>query len=264
MKGILLAGGNGTRLKPMTDVISKHLLPVYDKPMIFYPLATLKQFGIEDILVISSPRDLPMIRSLLGDGTKFGVKLSYMIQEEPRGTADALILGRDFIGNDTACVIFGDCVLYMDNDIDLAYKTKVRMSASKNAIVFAYEVHDPERFGVVELDENANIVSIEEKPEKPKSNLASIGLYFFPKDALEKVLNIVPDCRGELELTDLNKIYLKEGRLKAFCLSSHEGKWLDAGTPDSLLEASKLIAQIQKARNKTVGAVESEQKESVG
>ena len=262
MKGILLAGGNGTRLKPMTNVISKHLLPVYDKPMIYYPLATLKQLGIEDILVISSPRDLPMIRSLLGDGKQFGVKLSYMIQEEPRGTADALILGKEFIGNDNVYIIFGDCVLYMGDDIASSYAASVRIE-SKNAITFAYEVQDPERFGVVELDENDNVVSIEEKPEKPKSNLASIGLYFFPKDATRKVLDVVPDCRGELELTDLNKMYLEEGRLKAFCLSSHNCKWLDAGTPDSLLEASKFIAQI-KARNRIVGAVESEQKESVG
>ena len=256
MKGILLAGGSGTRLYPLTKTTSKQLLPVYDKPMIYYPLSTLMLFGIKDILVISTPRDLPNIEKLFGDGSKFGLNLQYKVQDEPNGIAQAFILGADFIGDskEDVCLILGDNIFYMGSQFGEFYD-QVKKNSGTNATIFAYHVTDPERFGVVEFDENRRAVSIEEKPAHPKSNYASVGLYFYPSDVVEKAKNLKPSARGEYEITDLNNIYLKEGRLSVVPMSRGNA-WLDAGTPDSLMDSGSFVQIVEKRQGLKIACIE--------
>lgn len=256
MKGILLAGGSGTRLYPLTKTTSKQLLPVYDKPMIYYPLSTLMLFGIKDILVISTPRDLPNIEKLFGDGSKFGLNLQYKVQEEPNGIAQAFILGADFIGNskEDVCLILGDNIFYMGSQFG-EFNDLVKKNSGTNATIFAYHVTDPERFGVVEFDENRKAVSIEEKPAHPKSNYASVGLYFYPSDVVEKAKTLKPSARGEYEITDLNNIYLKEGRLSVVPMRRGNA-WLDAGTPDSLMDSGSFVQIVEKRQGLKIACIE--------
>lgn len=252
MKGIILAGGSGSRLYPLTNVISKQLLPVYDKPMIYYPLSTLMLFGIKEILIISTPHDTPNIEKLFGDGAKFGLKLSYKVQPEPKGIAQAFTLGADFIGNDDVCLILGDNIFYMGEQIKYFKK---EVDQNKGGTVFGFHVSDPERFGVVEFDKNFKALSIEEKPKNPKSNYAVVGLYFYKSDVVEKARNLKPSARGELEITDLNKMYLEEGRLNVVPMKRGNA-WLDAGTPQSLLEASNFIGIIEKRQDLKIACIE--------
>lgn len=256
MKGILLAGGSGTRLYPLTKTTSKQLLPVYDKPMIYYPLSTLMLFGIKDILVISTPRDLPNIEKLFGDGSKFGLNLQYKVQEEPNGIAQAFILGADFIGDskEDVCLILGDNIFYMGSQFG-EFNDLVKKNSGTNATIFAYHVTDPERFGVVEFDENRKAVSIEEKPAHPKSNYASVGLYFYPSDVVEKAKTLKPSARGEYEITDLNNIYLKEGRLSVVPMRRGNA-WLDAGTPDSLMDSGSFVQIVEKRQGLKIACIE--------
>lgn len=258
MKGILLAGGSGTRLYPLTKTTSKQLLPVYDKPMIYYPLSTLMLFGIKDILIISTPRDLPNIENLFGDGSRFGLNLKYKVQEEPNGIAQAFILGEDFIKSgdphDDVCLILGDNIFYMGSQFG-EFNQQVKKNQGNMATIFAYHVTDPERFGVVEFDENRNAVSIEEKPAKPKSNYASVGLYFYPGDVVEKAKGLKPSARGEYEITDLNNIYLKEGRLSVVPMRRGNA-WLDAGTPDSLMDSGSFVQIIEKRQGLKLACIE--------
>ena len=255
MKGILLAGGSGSRLYPLTKTLSKQLLPVYDKPMIYYPLSTLMMFDIKDILVISTPRDLPNIENLLGDGSKLGIKLSYKVQEKPEGIAQAFLLAEDFLkGQDDVCLILGDNIFYMGSQFE-EFKTQVNSNKGKNATIFAYHVTDPERFGVVEFDKDRNALSIEEKPKHPKSNYASVGLYFYPGDVVSKAKTLKPSSRGEYEITDLNNMYLNEGRMSVVPMKRGNA-WLDAGTPDSLLDASQFVQIIEKRQGQKIGCIE--------
>lgn len=258
MKGILLAGGSGTRLYPLTKTTSKQLLPVYDKPMIYYPLSTLMLFGIKDILIISTPRDLPNIENLFGDGSRFGLNLHYKVQEEPNGIAQAFILGEDFIKSgdphEDVCLILGDNIFYMGSQFG-EFNQQVKKNQGNMATIFAYHVTDPERFGVVEFDENRNAVSIEEKPAKPKSNYASVGLYFYPGDVVEKAKGLKPSARGEYEITDLNNIYLKEGRLSVVPMRRGNA-WLDAGTPDSLMDSGSFVQIIEKRQGLKLACIE--------
>ncbi len=252
MKGIILAGGSGSRLYPLTNVISKQLLPVYDKPMIYYPLSTLMLFGIREILIISTPQDTPNIQKLFGNGAHLGLKLSYKVQPEPKGIAQAFTLGADFIGNDDVCLILGDNIFYMGEQIKLF---KQEVENNKGGTVFGYHVSDPKRFGVVEFDKNFKAISIEEKPQQPKSNYAVVGLYFYKSDVVEKARNLKPSARGELEITDLNKMYLEEGRLNVVPMKRGNA-WLDAGTPQSLLEASNFIGIIEKRQDLKIACIE--------
>ena len=254
MKGIILAGGSGSRLYPLTQVISKQLLPVYDKPMIYYPLSTLMLFGIRDILIISTPQDTPNIEKLFGDGTKFGLQIRYAVQPEPKGIAQAFTIGADFIGNDDVCLILGDNIFRMLEALP-EFKKEVDRNRGTRATIFAYHVPDPERFGVVEFDRNFKAISIEEKPKKPKSNYASVGLYFYPGDVVEKARQLVPSARGELEITDLNNMYLKEGRMSVVPMR-RGNVWLDAGTPVSLMEASTFIGLIEQRQGLKIACVE--------
>ncbi|MDD5869418.1 MAG: glucose-1-phosphate thymidylyltransferase RfbA [Succinatimonas sp.] len=258
MKGILLAGGSGTRLYPLTKTTSKQLLPVYDKPMIYYPLSTLMLFGIKDILIISTPRDLPNIENLFGDGSRFGLNLHYKVQEEPNGIAQAFILGEDFIKSgaphEDVCLILGDNIFYMGSQFG-EFNDQVKKNQGNMATIFAYHVTDPERFGVVEFDENRNAVSIEEKPLKPKSNYASVGLYFYPGDVVDKAKSLKPSARGEYEITDLNNIYLKEGRLSVVPMRRGNA-WLDAGTPDSLMDSGSFVQIIEKRQGLKLACIE--------
>ena len=254
MKGILLAGGSGTRLYPLTKITSKQLLPVYDKPMIYYPLSTLMLFDIRDILIISTPQDTPNIRSLLGDGTHLGLNLSYKIQPEPKGIAQAFTLGADFVGQDDVCLILGDNIFYMGDQITV-YQRAVKQNAGVRATIFAYHVSDPERFGVVEFDENRRALSIEEKPGQPKSNYASVGLYFYPSDVCEKAARLEPSARGELEITDINNMYLAEGRMSVVPMGRGI-VWLDAGTPDALAEATLFMQAVEKRQGLKIACVE--------
>lgn len=256
MKGILLAGGSGTRLYPLTKTTSKQLLPVYDKPMIYYPLSTLMLFGIKDILIISTPRDLPNIEKLFGDGSKFGLNLQYKVQKEPNGIAQAFILGADFIGDskEDVCLILGDNIFYMGSQFG-EFNDQVKKNSGTNATIFAYHVTDPERFGVVEFDENRKAVSIEEKPAHPKSNYASVGLYFYPSDVVEKAKTLEPSARGEYEITDLNNIYLKEGRLSVVPMRRGNA-WLDAGTPDSLMDSGSFVQIVEKRQGLKIACIE--------
>lgn len=252
MKGIILAGGSGTRLYPLTNIISKQLLPVYDKPMIDYPLSTLMLFGIREILIISTPQDTPNIEKFFGNGSKYGLKLSYKVQDEPKGIAEAFILGADFIGKDDVCLILGDNIFYMGDQIK---KINEAIKTDGNATVFGFHVADPQRFGVVEFDKDGKVLSIEEKPKEPKSNYAVVGLYFYPNDVVEKASNLKPSKRGELEITDLNNLYLDEGRLEVVTLKRGNA-WLDAGTPQSLLDAANFIEIIERRQDLKVACVE--------
>ncbi|MBE6449706.1 MAG: glucose-1-phosphate thymidylyltransferase RfbA [Alphaproteobacteria bacterium] len=254
MKGIILAGGSGTRLYPLTKIMSKQLLPVYDKPMIYYPLSTLMLFGIKDILIISTPQDTPNIEKLFGSGENLGLNIQYAVQEEPKGIAQAFTIGADFIGNDDVCLILGDNIFYMGEQFHF-FKTEVAKNAGKKATIFAYHVNDPERFGVVEFDKDFNAISIEEKPQKPKSNYASVGLYFYPGDVVEKARTLKPSARGELEITDLNNLYLQEKRMNVVPMKRGNA-WLDAGTPDSLMESGTFVRIIEQRQGLKIACIE--------
>lgn len=255
MKGILLAGGTGSRLYPLTKTVSKQLLPVYDKPLIYYPLASLMSFGIKEILVISTPEDTQNIATLLGDGSQLGLTITYKIQDQPNGIAEAFILGKDFIADDPVCLILGDNIFYMGEHAAPKFMRDKIHNHPDHATVFGYHVSDPERFGVVAFDGQGNVTSIEEKPNKPKSNYALTGLYFYPSDVVEKAESLKPSSRGELEITDLNKLYLSEERLNVLTMKRGSA-WLDAGTPDSLLDASNYIAIIEKRQGLKIACIE--------
>jgi glucose-1-phosphate thymidylyltransferase len=252
MKGIILAGGSGTRLYPITSAISKQMLPVYDKPMIYYPLSVLMLAGIRDILVISTPRDLPGFINLLGDGSLLGVKFSYIEQLSPDGLAQAFILGEEFLGSDPVCMILGDNIFYGQGFGDVLLKTA---ELKRGACVFGYYVNDPERYGVVEFDKERKAVSIEEKPSKPKSNYAVTGLYFYDNTVVRKAKSLKPSARGELEITDLNRLYLAEGTLQVQ-LMGRGMAWLDTGTYESLLQAANFIATLEQRQGLKASCVE--------
>lgn len=252
MKGIILAGGNGTRLYPITKGISKQLLPIYDKPMIYYPLSVLMLSGIREILIISNPEYIDMYKRLLNDGSHLGLKIEYKIQEKPRGLADAFIVGEDFIGKDSVCLILGDNVFYGQG---FGPKLKKASETEKGAVIFGYYVTNPNEFGVVEFDEQGNVLSLEEKPSKPKSNYAIPGLYFYDNSVIEKAKNMKPSARGELEITDLNREYLKEQQLRVELLGRGFA-WLDTGTYDGLANAADFVRTIQKRTGLYIACLE--------
>ena len=255
MKGIILAGGSGTRLYPITKGVSKQLVPIYDKPMIYYPLSVLMLAGITEVLIISTPKDLPRFEELLGDGSDIGMKFEYVVQPSPDGLAQAFILGEKFIGLDDVCLVLGDNIFY-GHGLTCLLSTSVKNAEQKNkATVFGYYVKDPERYGVAEFDSNGNVTSIEEKPRKPKSNYAVIGLYFYPNDVIKKAKEVKPSHRGELEITTLNQDYLNEERLKVK-LMGRGYAWLDTGTHESLLEASQFIQTIENRQSLKVACLE--------
>ena len=255
MKGIVLAGGSGTRLYPLTKVTSKQLLPIYDKPMIYYPLSTLMLAGIKDILIISTPEDTPRFESLLGDGSQFGISLSYCIQPSPDGLAQAFILGREFLGDEAGALILGDNIFYGNGFRKMLKAAVVNSEVNGRATVFGHYVSDPERFGIVEFDENGKVLSIEEKPERPRSNYAVTGLYFYPAGVAEKASLIKPSERGELEITSLNQMYLAEGLIDVQTLGRGFA-WLDTGTMNSLLQASNFVQMIQETQGISISAPE--------
>lgn len=254
MKGIILAGGSGTRLYPLTKVTSKQLLPIYDKPMIYYPLSTLMLAGIKDILIISTPDDTPRFEELLGDGSKFGINLSYAVQPSPDGLAQAFLIGEEFIGDDTCAMVLGDNIFY-GSYFRKNLADAVKAAEEGYATIFGYYVKDPERFGIVEFDKNRNVVSVEEKPQHPKSNYCITGLYFYDNRVVKMAKQVKPSARGELEITDLNRLYLNEGKLKVQLLGRGFA-WLDTGTMDSLMEASVFVQTVQNRQGVVISAPE--------
>lgn len=254
MKGIILAGGSGTRLYPLTRVTSKQLLPIYDKPMIYYPLSVLMNAGIRDILIISTPQDTPRFESLLGDGKELGIKLSYAVQPSPDGLAQAFIIGADFIGNDNVAMILGDNI-FAGHGLKKRLRAAVESAEKGKATVFGYYVDDPERFGIVEFDKSGKAISIEEKPQNPKSNYCVTGLYFYDNGVVEYAKNLKPSARGELEITDLNRIYLEKGDLQVEVLGQGF-TWLDTGTHESLVDATNFIKTVETHQHRKVGCIE--------